>query len=61
MTNIIIRTNGLQLKDGNTYNFIPEEPTEECLGGISLEDKKKYDEYEQRIAALEALVNKLSS
>ena len=58
MANEIIKVNGLQLKDGNTYNFIPSEPTNECLGGISLEDKKKYDGYEQRIAALEALINK---
>ena len=51
-----IPTRAIQLKDGNKYKFIPVEPTADNLGGISLQDKNKYDEYEKRIAALEKLI-----
>lgn len=55
-----IISDGIQLDDGNIYNFIPPIPTEEHRGGISLEDKLKYDSYEDRIAKLEAKIKDLT-
>ena len=56
-----IISDGLQLDDGNIYNFIPPLPTAEHRGGISLEDKEKYDSYEDRIAELETIIESLKN